>query len=481
MTNHHGNPSLSLAQIQQETDILEGSVIDGRYIVESVLGEGGMGIVYLCTHQLLYKRVAMKVLRSDFARNEEVVARFLNEARSASAIGNPHIVNISDFGRLPDGSVYFIMEYLEGDALTHVIKELSIERILHIARQIAEALSAAHVMDIVHRDLKPDNILLLTHGSETDFVKILDFGIAKVSTAESRLTLAGSVFGTPCYMSPEQAAGTTVDHRSDIYSLGVILYEMVSGHVPFDSDNFMTILSKHMYQMPIHLRDLDALRIQKIPTGLEEVIMKCLSKRPEQRYQSMQEVIDELEKVAQGMLPNATTVETGMTVECNEAPAQPENREADKAPSVPAPSTAPRSRVSRYVGLISIAIVAALAIAVFTHRSVNATATVDQEVVQPVTIPPVLMTATASTEATHHALPVPARNAEVPHAAVAAKNPVPIASAISARSTAPTTLPQKKSYQPVVVRPAATKNVTQKKPRSNTQIGENDFSSPWAR
>jgi eukaryotic-like serine/threonine-protein kinase len=306
-------PDLESSQITKLPDSKRsnrylGSTIDSRYKVEAVLGEGGMGVVFRCSHTIIGKKVAMKVLRADLARDKEVTERFLNEARSASAIGNPHIIDISDFGMLPDSSAYFVMEFLEGIPLTKIMeggKPVPVPRIINVARQLAVGLEAAHKAGIVHRDLKPDNIYLVERGAEKDFVKILDFGIAKVTTsAEGRLTKAGAVFGTPHYMSPEQAAGAPVDHRGDIYSFGVILYELASGKVPFDADNFMGILTQHMYKAPVPIRALVP-QPQEVPPGLEAIVLKCLSKRPEQRYQSMAEVLADFDKLKAGAIPSA--------------------------------------------------------------------------------------------------------------------------------------------------------------------------------
>jgi serine/threonine-protein kinase len=271
-----------------------GLTLNSRYKLEKLVGEGGMGTVYLAKHIVIGKQVAVKILRSDLARNRDNVNRFLREAKAASKIGNPHIVDIFDFGELDDGSSYFVMEYISAKNLADIIdaeKRLSVERVYNIGHQIAAGLGAAHACGIIHRDLKPDNIMIVNRHENGEFVKILDFGIAKVTTADdSKLTRAGIVFGTPHYMSPEQASGVELDHRSDIYSLGVVLYEMLSGQRPFNADNVMAILSKHCNEVPIPVRELAV----HCSPRLEAVILRCLEKKPDDRFQSMSELAAEL-------------------------------------------------------------------------------------------------------------------------------------------------------------------------------------------
>lgn len=298
----------SLAPPGPQSDRYLGCTIDNRYKVEGIIGEGGMGVVYQCRHKIIDKRVALKILRADLARDAEVTERFLMEAKAASAIADEHIISISDFGQLPDGAAYFVMEFLEGTPLAQLAgggRPMPLERILPIARQLAEGLGAAHQRGIVHRDLKPDNVFLIQRGKEVDFVKILDFGIAKVSsTGGGRLTQAGSVFGTPHYMSPEQAAGTPLDQRGDIYSLGVMLYELATGRVPFDAENFVGILSQHLYQEPVLPRD--AAPEAHIPEEFEAIIVKCMAKKPEHRYQAMMQLRDDLWQLERRLIAQRT-------------------------------------------------------------------------------------------------------------------------------------------------------------------------------
>lgn len=273
-----------------------GEVIDGRYQITARIGEGGMGVVYRARHVILGKSVAVKILRADVSSNEQIVGRFQQEAQSASAIGNEHIVDISDFGFLADGSAYFTMELLDGRSLSKVLAQerpLDPYRAAHITFQLTKALGAAHGQGIVHRDMKPDNVILIEKEGNPDFVKVLDFGIAKVAGASSKLTQAGEVFGTPHYMSPEQCAGKPVDHRTDVYALGIILYEMVSGRVPFDADDLMGILTKQIYEPPTPPRELSP--PTELPELLEAIIMKALAKVPEQRFASMSEFRKEIE------------------------------------------------------------------------------------------------------------------------------------------------------------------------------------------
>jgi serine/threonine protein kinase len=272
----------------------------GNYLVRQKLGEGGMGSVYLAEHPHIGKKVALKILHAEFASNQEVVTRFFNEAKAVNDIGHPNIVDIIDYGVLAghggDAMVYFIMEFLPGITLSQLVQReapLPPERALGVALQVADALSASHKCNIVHRDLKPDNIILIQRGRERDFVKLLDFGIAKLTGDQpgSRRTRTGIVMGTPAYMSPEQCEGRgNVDHRTDIYALGIVIYEMITGRVPFQGDGYGEILVQHLTQMPAAPSTIRGL----IPPHVEAVVMKALCKRPDDRYPNMDELMKAL-------------------------------------------------------------------------------------------------------------------------------------------------------------------------------------------
>jgi eukaryotic-like serine/threonine-protein kinase len=269
----------------------------GNYLVTQKVGEGGMGSVYLAEHPTIGKKVALKVLHAEFSSNPEVAERFFTEAKAVNAIGHPNIVDIVDYGVIQTGPagrdrlVYFIMEYLHGITLTQAIRTqspLPPERALTIALQVADALAASHKTNIVHRDLKPDNIILINRGREQDFVKLLDFGIAKLTGSDglsSHKTRTGLVLGTPAYMSPEQCEGrANVDHRTDVYALGVVLYEMLVGQVPFVGEGYGEILVQHLTQQPV-----PPSRYRMMSPHIEAVVLKALEKRPDMRYPTMDE------------------------------------------------------------------------------------------------------------------------------------------------------------------------------------------------
>jgi serine/threonine protein kinase len=307
------NPSEALEAYRaksHEMDRLVGETLDGRYFVENKIGEGGMGVVFSARHAVIERPLAIKVLKREVMRDTATIRRFIQEARAASRIGHPNIVDVTDFGTTPDGLTFSVMEYISGRTLGAALRDeapFPTQRALRIAAQIARALGAAHDKGIVHRDLKPENVFLLDRDGRPDFVKIVDFGIAKVTPLpgaanEPRLTRAGSVFGTPEYMAPEQAAGRSdTDGRVDIYALGVILYEMLCGKVPHRGDSMVRTLAMQMLdpaEPPSKVRpDLG------IAPELEAVVMTALAKKREQRYQTMGELLSALDDVARKVLP----------------------------------------------------------------------------------------------------------------------------------------------------------------------------------
>ena len=265
---------------------LVGSVIADRYRINKLLGEGGMGAVFLAEHILMRKRVALKLLHADISNDNEILARFRREAQAAALISHPNVAAATDFGQAADGSFFLVLEYVEGKSLRSEIdkvERLAPARALHIARQVAIALEKAHAAGIIHRDLKPDNIMLVAKDGDPDFVKVLDFGIARIEPhavksagAHALVTKMGTILGTPEYMSPEQALGETAGPGADIYSLGVMLYEMLSGDIPFDADDRGQILNMHITAPPPAMKG-------EIPPAIVDLVMRCLAKDPKGR------------------------------------------------------------------------------------------------------------------------------------------------------------------------------------------------------
>ena len=264
----------------------------GNYRVLRLLGEGGMGVVYLAQHPVIGRKVAIKLLHAVLARDADIVSRFFNEARAIHMIAHENIVEILDFGQTSDGQPYFIMEHLEGESLSEVVARgpMPVDEIEAIAVQMCRALGAAHAKGIVHRDLKPHNVQICHKADGALQVKILDFGVAKILAspdgAQSVNTRTGSLMGTPLYMSPEQCKGAGVlDHRTDIYSLAVMLFEMVAGRPPFTAEGVGELFAKHMLEAPPQLLAV----APQAPPHMAAAIMKALAKEPADRFPSMED------------------------------------------------------------------------------------------------------------------------------------------------------------------------------------------------
>ena len=285
-------------------------MLSGRYRLIEIIGRGGMGAVYRAHHILMDKPVAVKVLRQELASDTEAVARFHREARSASRLDHEHIIRVSDFGQTDDGLLFLIMELLDGENLAEVVRRgpLPWRRAAGIARDVALGLSHAHEQGVIHRDLKPENIVLVRRGKSRQLVKVLDFGLAKLISHSPRgdgdaepdiavqsLTRTGVVFGTPEYMSPEQAEGRSLDPRTDLYALGVVLYQMLSGTLPFTASTFLALIAKTVNEPPPPLRSHAA--SQSLPADLESLVLSCLAKSAEDRPESAECIAETLEQI----------------------------------------------------------------------------------------------------------------------------------------------------------------------------------------
>lgn len=275
-----------------------GTVIGGRYRVEKVIGQGGFGAVYQAVHTATGDRVAIKVLRADVQQAADVSTRFRHEAKATSRLKHPNTVRVFDFGQMDDGNLYLAMEFLEGKTLSDMLRQQSPvapKRLVHIATQVLKSLSEAHSKGLVHRDLKPDNIFLQTVHGEADFVKVLDFGFAKsmIGDQTTDVTSTGAIIGTPRYMSPEQARGKGIDTRTDLYSLGIILFEALTGSEPFPADSPLSMLLRRVAEDPPNVAVGLAIAT---PRGVCQAVYRAMSTEPSERFETADEMAAALQE-----------------------------------------------------------------------------------------------------------------------------------------------------------------------------------------
>jgi serine/threonine-protein kinase len=320
-----------------------GRVLADRYRILRRIGEGGMGAVYLCEHVVLHRPLAVKVLRRDLSSDPELVERFRNEAIAASQIGQENVVDVFDIGRTDDGALYYVMEALEGHSVGAILRRdgpIDVPRALAILEQVGRALGAAHARGVVHRDLKPDNVFLSRRGDGSEQAKLLDFGISKVEQAGERLTQAGAIIGTPEYMAPEQAAGAAVDHRTDVYALGVMAYELLTGALPFEADSAIATLVAHQTRPP----EAPSRRRAGIPAEVDALVLRALAKRPEDRFESMAALVAEVVRIRAQLgfetpAPLPLRRDPGVTPRLDHPPFRPSQRGGTVTLPPPAPAT----------------------------------------------------------------------------------------------------------------------------------------------
>lgn len=298
--NTGGSSSGGVSTGSRRQDPLIGTVIAERYLILEVLGRGGMGVVYKARHEMMERTVAIKMLLPQLVADEGAAARFRREAMASSKLKHSNIISLHDYGRTEDGTPYLVMDYIEGESLSDVLKrenQLGTMRSAHIFQQVCDALAHAHEQGIIHRDLKPGNIMLMQTEEERDFVKVVDFGIAKIYESDDshdgqKLTSTGELFGSPVYMSPEQCGGYELDVRSDIYSLGCVMYETLTGKLPCVGKTVLETISKQLTRPAANFSEARA--DLYIPEWMERVVMKALEKEPAKRQQTMQEVRQEI-------------------------------------------------------------------------------------------------------------------------------------------------------------------------------------------
>ena len=352
------------------SDPLIGTVVSGRFRIEDLVGQGGMGKVYRARHLALERTVVLKMLKPQLLEDPTLVGRFEREAKAASRLNHPNVIQVLDFGRLEnDGTLYIVMEHVQGKDLRLVLRDewpLAEERLCNIMAQVCSALAEAHVNDIIHRDLKPENVMVGARRDQPDHVKVLDFGIAKILgpdvpalarhgivrmvDAEPGLTRHDVVCGTPQYMAPEQATGTALDERCDLYAVGVILYQMTTGHLPFDGPSSMEVLTRHVNEAPVppRQRQPDA----PISEAMERLILRALAKDPAHRPQTAEQFREELLAVPEQARAAAR------------AATPPRSTTPVSAPSIAPPRRVRKNRVLRIAGVATVVLVVLAIVAV---------------------------------------------------------------------------------------------------------------------
>jgi tRNA A-37 threonylcarbamoyl transferase component Bud32 len=267
------------AELEEVRDPRVGMVLGGRYVLEDVLGEGGMATVYRARHNLVERPCAVKILHPELSKDSTLRERLRREARSAAAISHPNVVEIYDFGETPTGEPYLVMELLHGSSLRDLMgAPMPVAEVIELGRQMAEGLARAHDLGVVHRDLKPENVFVVPQPNGTQLVKIVDFGLARVRR-EDRLTVMGQIVGTPPYMAPERFKQDDVTPAADLYALGIVLYEMVVGALPFESNNVAGFVLAHLEDVPARL----SAKVPSVPPALEDLVAELLAKKPEER------------------------------------------------------------------------------------------------------------------------------------------------------------------------------------------------------
>src|SRR6185295_17813524 len=379
-------------------DPLLGKLLGERFVVQELLGQGGSGTIYRAEHVTLRRRVAIKVLHTELSRDDLAVERFRREATTVAEIDNEHIVEIHDFGRTPDGRLYLAMELLEGETLDAVLardKQLSIERAADILIQLGEALMEAHAIGYVHRDLRPRNIYLSVRRGKANFIKLLDFGLAKLVEAEGQAasTSLGMTFGDPRYMSPEQARGDRIDRRADIYQLGCVAYEMLTGAPPFTGSRVFDILTKQVTEVPVPVPT----RRPGTPLWMEAAVTKMLAKDADNRFATTTRMVEALRR----------GLDTGEVME---------DEVARRRESIPPPSV---SRVMQRMGMLPEAAMPAA-----------------PPVGRPQTVPP-HAPAAAPTAVGHAGVPAPHTKVGPPPVAIPAPVAPPVVGEANARNLGP--------------------------------------------